>query len=245
MKRFWTFLLLVGLVIIAGCSTNNDEVAAPDDPQELLSESASLIRSAETFRMEVRQTGLPYRFFVDLGQGVIEATFRRAIGQYVAPAELGGEVSINIEGRLRTNLNFYSRGEEQWFEPPFLGWQNDYFAEGFNPERLIAEDTGFQAALASLMDLNYEGATDVDGTPVYHLSGLADGTDVAALLVGLIEDEGIVEVDVYIHRETQYPVRIIIVQPLTDPEDPTTWVVDVYDIDSPPEITLPDELQPS
>jgi hypothetical protein len=108
---------------------------------------------------------------------------------------------------------------------------------------LIAEDTGIQAAMASLLNLNYEGIKDVDGVETYHLSGEADGGDVADLLVGLISDEGQVHVDVYVNIETRMPHRIVVTQPETDPEDPMTWTVDFYDIGAEPDLTLPPELE--
>ena len=53
------------------------------------------------------------------------------------------------------------------------------FAPGFNPESLIAEDTGIEAALKSLIDLSYVGETQLEnGADVYHLAATANGPDV-------------------------------------------------------------------
>ena len=126
-----------------------------------------------------------------------------------------------------------------------LGWRRRCtFAPGFNPRTLIAEDTGFHAALTALIDLQYIGKEELeDGTPVYHLKATANGPDVSSLMVGLVQAAGNVLVDVYINRDTLYPVRFIIIEPETVTEEepePTTWTIDVYDINAAPELDDPE-----
>lgn len=242
--RMWTILLLAAALLLAACNGDDDP---PPDPVALLTEAANNIRSADTFRMEARHSGAPYLVSVyldeatsGLAQTAAQVAFRRAIAQYVAPDTLQADVSI-ILGGITTSLSVFSRGDDQWFKLPVTRWIDGDFAPGFNPRTLIAEDTGFQAALAALTDLDYRGTTSLeDGTGVYHLHGTANGPDVTALLVGLIEAEGLVPVDVYISQDTRYPVRLVIVQPETDAVDPTTWTIDVYDINADPALTPPE-----
>lgn len=241
-------LLLIALVFIvlgAGAflflNDDADGIQEPDDLVGLLTEAGDNIRAAETFRMEIRQEGIAYRFLTDLGDGAVEVGFRRSIGQYVAPNEIQLDVSVTL-GSLTTSVLTYGRGLDQWYRLPVFGWIKEDFAAGFDPETLIAEDTGFQAALEALIDIEYDGAVNIDGTTAYKLRGSADGTEVADLLVGLIEDEGEVDVEVYINVETRYPIRITIIQKETDPDDPMTWLIDLYDINAPRDIDLPPEL---
>ena len=177
----------------------------------------------------------------DLG----EVDFRQAKAQFVAPDTMQAVVTL-IKGGLATDVDVLARGDEQWYRHALLTaykWVNFPFAEGFNPGNLIAEDTGFQMALSSLIDLQNEGLESLeDGTTVYHLSGKAHGEDISALLANLVVATGEVLVDVYIDEQQVTPVRFVIVQPdtVTDDEpEPTTWVVDVYDINGEPELDEP------
>jgi hypothetical protein len=153
-------------------------------------------------------------------------------------------------GSVTLDVDVFSRGEKQWFRAGVWTngeWVNATFAPGFNPESLIAQESGFQAALNALIDLEMVGTEELeDGTPVYHLRAVADGEDVSALMVGLITATGNVNVDVYIHQTETYPVRFIIIQPDTvteDEPDPTTWTVDVYDLNAAAEIDDPEAAQ--
>jgi hypothetical protein len=218
------------LGVISGCTTA--EPTPEIDPTALITEAATNIRTSETFRIRVERTGAPYFVETDLGS----VAFRLANAQYIAPAIMQATVRLVTAG-LTADVDIFSRGAEQWYRHGLLTgnqWFNAPFAPGFNPQTLIAEDTGFQAALAALIELRYVGAEALeDGTPVHHLSGMADGADVSALMVNLIEASGNVEVQVYIDRERLIPVRFVIVQPDSVTEDevePTTWTVDIFDV---------------
>jgi hypothetical protein len=239
----WLVVIVLALVLVA-CGGNGGVDEPPPDPVDLLTEAADKIRSAETFRLDVIQSGAPYLFSILIpGDEVAQVAFRRALAQYVAPDQLQASVRVLLSS-LPLDIDIYSRSDRQWFRMLGSGWVHGEYAPGFNPETLIAEDSGFQAALEALTELEYIGPETLeDGTPVYHLRGKAVGEAVTDLVVGLIEAEGIVPVDVYIHRETRYPVRLVITQPETadNEEQPTTWTIDVYDIDAEPEITPPED----
>jgi hypothetical protein len=234
-------LLLLIAVSIAACTGSNTP-EPPPDPIALVTEASQNIRLSETFRMEVVRTGAEYYVPTDLGN----VDFKRAVAQYVAPNILQATVRVIAAG-LPADVDIFSRGEDQWFRNTILTaniWLNAPFAEGFNPERLIAEDTGFQMALHSLINLSYEGREQLeDGTDVHHLAGTARGEDITALMANLVEATGEVLVDVFIDQQALIPVRFIIVQPntITDDEpEPTTWTVDVYDINAEPELDAPE-----
>jgi hypothetical protein len=233
----------MGLVVMLLAACTGAATEEPIDPIELVTTASENIRESETFRMSVERTGASY--YVDTGLGQVD--FRRAVAQYVAPNVIQATVRLIASG-LPADVDVFSRGEDQWYRHAILTanlWFNAPFAEGFNPETLISEDTGFQTALNSLINLSYEGSgTLEDGTPVYHLKGTADGHDISALLANLVEATGEVLVDVFIDQKLMVPVRFVIVQPDTVTEaepDPTTWTVDVYDINAEPELDAPDE----
>ncbi len=235
--------LVFFVLFLAACS-GETATEPPPDPLALVTEAGDNIRASETFRMEVLSTGAPYAVQTDFGADVF---FRQARAQYVAPETMQGNVRLIVAG-IPADVDIFSRGDEQWYRNTVLTggeWLNQPFAQGFNPQALIADDTGFQAALNALIDLEYVGETNLeDDTRVHHLKGTADGTDISALLAGIIMVQGNTEVDVYVDREQRVPVRFVIRLPETVTEDepvPTTWTVDVYDINAEPQLDAPGE----
>lgn len=229
MFRLIVVLMLLASILV-GCAGTPTE--PPPDPMALVTEAAENIRQTDTFRMLVERTGAPYYILTDLGN----VAFRRAEAQYVAPNVMEAHVRLIAAG-LPTEVGVFSRGDEQWYKNDILTggrWYNAPFSPGFNPQALIAEETGFQQSLQALIGMTYVGdVTLEDGSPAYQLDATANGGDVTALLAGLIEMGGTVEVQVYIHRETRMPVRFVITQPDTVTEDepePTTWTIDIYDV---------------
>jgi hypothetical protein len=86
------------------------------------------------------------------------------------------------------------------------------------------------------------GVENIDGTDMIHISGTADGPEIASLTVGLIRGT-IVNVDVYIRVDTGRADRVIMVQPDTvtskEPK-PTTWTLELFDYNAEAQITAPD-----
>lgn len=242
-------VILMGL--LAGCGGSGSE-DAPPEPLTLITEAANKIRASNTFRLYVEQTGATYRFEVYLDEArtnLVTAQFEFARAQYVAPDLLQAQTRILVEtplGTLAQDVDIFSQGLAQWYRLSGLPWIKGDFAPGFNPVTLIADDSGFQAALTALEDLQFvTNVTLEDGTPAYHLKGIANGPAIKGLVVGLINFAETVPVDVFVHRETHYPVRLILTMPETVTETetvPTTWTIDVFDVDKPAELTPPDDV---
>jgi hypothetical protein len=156
-------------------------------------------------------------------------------------------VRVNAAG-LPLDVDVFSRGENQWYRAIWTGnnWLNQAFSPGFNPETLIAEDTGFQAAMDSVIDLSYVGTTTLEnGANVHHLRGTADGSDVNALLVGLIETQGVVGVDIFIDQTTLYPARVTLTETVYDENgtptaEPRIWTIDILDVNAPANLDDPE-----
>ena len=257
---FWIMIILA----LTACS-GADSAASPTptpDPIALVTQAAANIRSAQTFRLTIAQTGPDYR--IQTVQGT--ATFRRAEGQYVTPNVIQAQVRLVILG-IPLAIDIFARGEAQWVRAVFTGnqWSDAFtFAPGFDPAALIAEETGFNAALNALLDLNYVGVETLEtGVSAHHLSGLASGEGMNALLVGIIQARGEVPVDVYIDAETLQPVRFILrmfeanpgsatfggapdleatPEVTAEPQtEPYVWILDIYDINAPAELDPPAE----
>lgn len=241
-------ILIVLMLILVGCAGNDaPPTPTPTDPLALIAEAAANIRAAETFRIDVSQTGPDYTILTEYAP----VYFRRASAQYVAPGMMQATVRVIAAG-LPLDVDVFASGAAQWYRAIWTGnnWINEAFAPGFNPETLIASETGFQAALNALTDLDYAGEETLEsGAPVHHIAARAQGEEVNALLAGLIETRGEVDVHVYIHRETRMPVRFVIteydspyaVTPEAGEEaEPVVWIIDLYDINAPAELSTPE-----
>lgn len=231
-------LILIPAVLLAACGSQPEELP---DPIDVLNAAADYFQEADTFKIEVLQEGAPYFIETDVVETPLR--FQRATIDYQAPDTLQGEVRGNAMG-APFPFGILARGDKQWVRLPAIGWTDLYvFAPGFNPQDLIAEESGFQAAMNALLDIEMVGAESLTGTPVYHMRGRADGAAVEDLLVDLIEAEDEVLLDVYVERETNIPVRLVITMPGTETEDvpePTQWIVDVYAFNEPVTIDGPD-----
>lgn len=241
MLRLLSVLLAV-ILLVAGCNGGAAPTETPD-PLTLVTEAAEKIRATDTFRMIIEQTGAPFYINTQFGANVV---FRRAEAQYVAPRDMQARARLIALG-LPTEVDIFARGENQWFRSDALtggSWLNAQFAPGFNPETLISAETGFQSALAALVDLRYIGTAALEsGANTYELHGTATGEEVSALLANLVELTGEVQVRVYIDQATNYPARFVLVQPGTETErepEPTTWIMDIYDINAPAAIENPE-----
>lgn len=239
MYRFIALLLLLGAAL-AGCSGTATEQPLPDKV-DLLKQAAANIRATKTFRMQVERTGAEYRITTDLGTAV----FKSGKVQYIAPDVLQATVRVIALG-LPIDLDFFFREDKQWLRGIWTNntWQTVPIAPGFNPRSLIAEETGFNAALKALQDLKMVGREQLeDGTAVYHISAAADGKDVSAFMAGLFNVEGKVLADVYIDEKSLVPVRFVIVQTeakWAPDQEPTKWTIDVYDVNAPATINDPE-----
>ncbi len=245
--------MLLVVLLVACSAASPTPTPTSFDPISLIGEAAANIRAASSFRVSINETGPDYELLTDYAT----VYFRRVTAQYVAPGTMQATVRVLALG-LPLDVQIYSQGSDQWYRAIWTGnqWVNQAFAPDFNPETLLAEDTGIQAALKAMQSLNYVGEEQLeDGTEVYHLSATADGTKMAALLGNLIEPIGTVDVDVFVDTSTHMPVRFMITEfnspfavtpEVTDsagstPEaEPVVWTIDLYDVNAPSEIVTPE-----
>ncbi len=246
MRRLWTSLIIT-LLILTACNGGGD--AAPTsvdiDADGLLDEVVDNIRATSFFRMRLEQRGAPYEFLLPIGEGGAEVNIvlRNADAQFVSPDVLYASANVVI-GRLPGVVLIFAREDNQWFRVPPLPWLNQPFAEAFNPLHLISTDSGFQAALSTLTDLEFIGEETLDtGENVLHLRGTASGPRVSDLLMGFVQTEADVRIDVYINPETHLPAALQITQPNRIAEgydEPTNWYIEFYDYNGEPDIEDPE-----
>lgn len=232
-------LTVLTVLALTACGSAAEPTATPADPLALVTEAAAAIRSADTFRMIVDQTGPTYPIDTEFGS----VTFRRADAQYAAPDTLQASLAVLALG-ARLDVDVFARGADQWFRAPLWTgdqWLKAMFAPGFNPEILIAQDTGFQAAVDAARDLTLIGETQLEnGQNVIQIQGHADGAALNGLLVGLIEMQGDVQVDVFIDRDTHFPARFVLTEAVEGEEEPRVWTLDILDVNTPAQLDNPE-----
>jgi LppX/LprAFG-like lipoprotein len=224
-------ILFMVITLLAGCNGGTTQVAPTPTPADLLKQAADNIRAVSTLKMTIEHSGAAYFFQAEMGT----VTFNHLEGQYVAPDTIQAKVRVTL-GKLPLDIDVFAKGTDQWIRGIFsnMNWQKTEFAIGFNPQTLISqENSGLQVAMASLKDLSLVGEESLeDGTAVYHLSASAAGEDVSALVAGLLQMTGQVQVDLYIDRNKILPLKFVVVQPdtITETEkEPTTWTIEIYD----------------
>lgn len=237
------WLLVAGLSACAPTATPE----APPDPMALVNEAVTNMRAAQTFRIAVTEAGPDYKVFTEFAT----VFFRQAIAQYVAPGMMQATVRVLAAG-LPVEIQVFSNGADQWYRAIWTAnqWVNQKFAPDFNPETLISENSGFQAALKAMIELRYAGIETLEsGAQTFHLTATANGPDMSALFGGLIAPVGIVGVDVYIDQTTRAPVRFLVTEHnspfVVTPEsgqkdEPVVWTIDLYDVNAPSEISTPE-----
>jgi hypothetical protein len=237
-------LLVLAALILSACGGGESEDSSEVDPLALLTTASDLIRASDTIRLDVVQSGADYEIAITQEGERLNVSFRTARFQYVAPNMIQGTVRVIAGGVVPIDVDVFGFGERQWVR--FVGgdWFEEFFAPGFDPETLMQRNSGFDAVLQDLRELEYVGVeTLVDGTRAYHVRGIAEGPAVTALLVDLIDPTGPVPVEVWIDRETGYPARLVLETDLDEPGgDPTFWELEVYDIDASDALTPPDSI---
>lgn len=231
-------LALLAVFALAACG-GGQPTPTPADPLALVTEAAAAIRAADSFRMIVDQTGPTYPINTEFGS----VAFRRADARYAAPDTLQAALAVLALG-ARLDVDVFARGADQWFRAPLWTgnqWLQATFAPGFNPEILIAQDTGFQAAVDAARDLTVIGDTQLEsGQNVVHIQGRADGPALNGLLVGLIEMQGDVLVDVFIDRDTHFPARFTLTETVEGEDEPRVWTLDILDVNAPVQLDDPE-----
>jgi hypothetical protein len=225
---------LLGLLTACGGGT----VTLPD-AREALNKAATEVQSAKSLKIKLQVTGAPA--FVDPPTNTI--SFFSADGAYAAPDRVQARIVAKIFG-VAGEVEIVTIGDDQWYSNKVLTggkFIKQAFAPGFNAAKLVSSETGIQAALKSIRDLKMIGAESLDGIGVFHITGVADGKDIESLTVGLIRGK-VVNVDLYLNRETYRVERAVLVQPdtITDREPkPTTWTLETFDYNTTVKIEPP------
>lgn len=238
-------IVLIGLGVLLGACAPATPERTVTDPKIALAEAIDKLREAKTFRLLIEQIGKEYLFGVSLdgGGSVLNASMRRGEVQYLAPNVMYGSVTLRVSPLPPVSVEIFAQGDEQWFKPSGSDWINFPIAEGFNPEQLMQEGSGFSVALAQLREVVFVGVTTlIDGTQALHIRGDAGGEVVNQLLFNLLAlQSDRVLVDVYLAPDSGLPVQLTVTIPQTAGEGDadTAWNIEIYDYNAPASFTPP------
>jgi hypothetical protein len=204
--------------------------------QALLDQSAQAMQALRSAHFVVERTGAPA--YVDEGNTLI---FRRAEGDFATPDQARAAVRV-IGAAFVADVNVVALGDRYWETNPLTGAWGNYSGFGYNPAALFNPETGLPALmrldLTNLRLVGVEQLEDFPGEKLFHLAAEAPGEHASAMTAGLV-GRGRVTLEWWIQPQTGYTLRLRVVEPETDPKDPTVWVVDFDSFDKPVTLTPP------
>lgn len=245
-------LAVIALAALLGACNGdgeNDDPTALPSPRALLTDATNQIQTATSFVIEISVSGHPVR--IQVGNAVlseeIPLVFEYARGTYVAPDQLQAAIDIRVgDAVARTEL--IALGQDQFMRSDLLtqgNWVEEQIISGFSPGDLMAPETGIPSALSKVRNLEIVERTDLDGVPVYHLTGAIDAQDVHSLTFGLMGTrEGEMRLDLYVLTDGHWLEQIVLHEPMPpDAEEgtePTRWTINVLDYNQDITIATPE-----
>jgi len=236
--RWWAVGLILALALVACGGAKVTDVPLPD-AQALLTKAATEVKNAKSIKIKLELSGAPS--YVDPPRNLV--AFVSANGVYVAPDRLSATITAKI-GSIPGQVDVVAIGNDQWMKNPLLTaghWSKAVFSPGFNAGKLVSSEEGINSAISSLKEPKMVGRETVFGTQMYHVAGVSDGANMAALTVGLIRGK-VVNVDIYVAIDTGRVDRMVMVQTDTVTEKektPTTWTLELYDYDAEAKVDAP------
>ena len=166
--------------------------------------------------------------------------FKRAEGDFQSPDRMRAVVRV-ITAFTPVDVGMVALGDEQYTTDPITGewgqlppeWGQLNLVVIFDPE------TGIQQLLKDgVTDLELLGTEEIDDRLQYRIRGRASGERLNDMTLGFI-GQGDVELEVWVDAEDHYVRRLYITDPVTDPEDPTTWTLEFSSFGQAVEIKAP------
>jgi lipoprotein LprG len=123
-------------------------------------------------------------------------------GRFSAPASADAVLKVEVGGVLNTEIGAVAIAEEIWLSNPVTG-EFETLPPGFDidPSSFFDPKGAWEPLLTDLTDVQFIGEEERNGTPKYHLTGLAPAQRMQAVTAGLVRG-GDVQIDVWIDPET-------------------------------------------
>ncbi|MDM8527173.1 LppX_LprAFG lipoprotein [Anaerolineales bacterium HSG24] len=231
----WIIVFL--LILLSACSFSSGPTGTPtpDLPvKEIVQRSSQAMLKAETLHFSIKLSGrLAY---IDRPP---TTALKSVVGDLLRPDSLRAIVKVSTLG-LVSEVGLISIGKtsyvtnpinQRWqILPPEWGWY-------FDPRAPFDEHRGIPAVIPHV-PFRKLGMVEIDGQPYYHVEGMAQGKQITGWTAGLIV-EGEVPVTMWIDPQTFLIRRVELVETATDPERPTTWVIEFTDYGQELEVEAP------
>lgn len=227
-------VIAIGAYIFLFTDDNGEENTTElPDAEELMQTAAVNLESADSFQMELRQSGTPTQITEVLDNPIY---FDRADAVFESPDKIGGLVNV-LFGEIATEVDLRIIGNEQFLKSRFLTadkWQTFTLAADFNGGDLLSAEKGISTALVSIQNAEMVGRVEIDGIPVYHVRGQVDAKKVASITVGLINtQDGLIDIEVFTRTRDSFPARIVLTEPPIVDEagmemEPTVWTISFF-----------------
>lgn len=218
---------------LAACTATPTPLPSAAD---LLQASVTAMQSLRTVHFILERSGAPA--YVDADHTFI---FNRAEGDFVAPDQAHATVRV-IGPALVAEVNVVALGEAYWETNPFTQQWGNYSGLGYNPATLFNSETGLPGLLRQhLTHVQFHGLetlADYPGQKFFHLSAETTGEPVQAMTLGMM-GRGRVTLDWWAEARTRQVVQMRLVEPETDPTDPTVWLAYFEAFDAAVTITPP------
>lgn len=244
--RLMRYVLLMLILVLAACNGDSSNDDDTPEPEALLSEAASNINEAESFRLELRQSGAPTYFSFPSFDDV-DITLNTASAVFDSPNSILAKISVSLGGLVQ-DVDVIAIEDRQYYNQSVItggDWVQETLVEGFQPANLTSEELGIGNALNSMSNVTLVGNEEIESVPVYHIRGTVDAELARSITFGLMATaSGDIQMNVYIRREgTRHIARIELVEP--SPADAETdlsktWEIDFEGYNQPVSIQEPD-----
>jgi len=228
MKHCTLLLLVALLVLAAGCGASP---APTPSAAEIAGEAALKMEAVNSFHFVITVTGKAA--FLDPNQTM---ALQRAEGDLVRPDRARAIAKVATLG-MASEIGIITIGETQYATNPVTQKWQKVPAEArweLDLGALFDAEEGIPAVLLGT-SWSY-GAQDAKAAVV---QARMPYEQLRALGFGVITS-GEVDVEFRIGRDDNYVQRIQIVEPASDPAEPTTWVIELSAFDQPVDIQPPD-----
>jgi len=235
-------IALVSSLLLAACGGGGGKAPTPTvslSPREITDRSAKVMLAVNSLHFLIERNGVIAYLDEEEVLG-----FKRAEGDFEQPDRVRTKIRIVTEV-TPFDIAFIALGDEQYVTDPLSGgWRQIPPEWGFNPAIIFDSEVGILKLLQEgLENLSLVGSDKIDGLPHYRLAGQVNAERIREMSAGLI-GRGQVRVEIWIGADDFYMRQAHLVEPETDPQDPTTWEFRFSAFNEPIEIQAPSEVIP-
>ncbi len=237
----WSRRLLISVLCLLalGCGSPAASEPAPVptpavSPSEIAGRAGEKMLSADALHFVIELSGrLTYL------DSPPTLALKHAEGDVVRPDRVRAIVKMSTMGVI-SQVAVIGLGDEQYITNPLnQQWERLSAEQGwyFNPTLLFDPKRGIESIIRET-DWVHAQSDEAGTQGDYQLHGLVPGERIAPLTFQMVTS-GEVAIDIWVGRDDDFVRQIEIVELDSDPEDPTTWLINLTYLGEPVEIEPP------